>query len=733
MPVIDTLKSLLRLRPYPTDVLPSIRAEFAALEEYYKKANEPLAALLRRNMGNEQSGQDWARTIYGDNYATNVHVYRAVKLRADAVAAARLKAWTLDSKGNLEWVGENHVVQQLLDRVNPNWSRVDMWRAVETYLSLWGSCFRWVAKPTTDPSTWEMWVLRPDKVAVIVDKRPGTANQYIRGYIFDPHGANFPMNPDEVIWDRYFNPLDEFSGLSPIAPARLIIEMQNSMLSTNRDLFRNGLLTSNLAFLMRGPLQPEQLELFYERMAERHAGKGNAHRPIVTDMGQGDVKNLGFSNREMEFLEGLNLSKEYIQNTYGIPEELMPGARHPTFSNRAEARKEFNESTIEQEWTLLESAMQERFVPTFPPTFRSLILRFDRSEIPALQENEDKKSERMLKEVTAGVLTVEEYREATGKDPAPIGVLYVPISVRPVVVGSSNISLPEPAETPSEESMSFSNGTSTVLPALSAAPEVTDLDRTTWDAFIRRFTRAENDFHELMDELFEEQRDESLRLLNRLVGANRDPKGQNTLVKKHVRGLPKPIFNPEDWRQRFRETGLPLITEILGRSARAQVTEFGLGISFDINNASTQTWLDERVKFWSSHVNEETGRLITEEIRVGISEGEGIKKLQGRVNKVFDFNTEFRSELIARTEATASSNQGHLEAYRQADVPRKRWLATLDGRTRDTHRSAHGQTVDREQSFLVGGAEMFMPGQGPAKEVVFCRCTSLPVFEVDSE
>ena len=726
-PLTKWVSGLWRSPEHTAEVKAAMDQDFRQLVTYLEKANEPLAAYLRQRGGSDQAGRDWAKVAYGDYYATTTHVYRAVKLRADAVADARLKVWTQNRKGELEWVGEDHVVQQLLDRVNPFWSRVDMWRAVETYLSLWGSCFRWINRPTSDPATWEIWVLRPDRVALVIDKQPGPLNQYIKGYIYDPSGANFPMLPDEVIWDRYFNPLDEFAGLSPIAPTRLVIDMQASMLSTNRDLFRNGMLTSNLAFLMKGPLSPEQVDTFYERLADRHAGKGNAQKPIVSDLGQGDVKNMGFNNKEMEFLEGLQLTKEFILATYGIPEELIPGSRHSTFSNRVEARKEFNETTIEQEWILLESGMQEKFIPTLPGRFQGLILKFDRDDILALQENMDARSERNLKQLTAGARTLNEYRESVGLDPLAQGdVLFVPNTITPVTLSGTELVEPAPAENPDEEP---NDNQAWMLPPAKRGydpTEITDVDRRTWDAFLKRFDQSAKDFHELMDRLFEEQREDSLANLRRLVGTLVSAKGQGNAVSK---AGPETVFSPEAWRQLFIDAGLPFIASSLEASATAQVVEFDLGISFEISNAVTQSWIDERVKFWTNHVNAETAKLITEEIRAGISEGEGIAKLQGRVNKVFNFNTEFRSELIARTEAVAASNQGNLEAYRQADIPRKRWLATLDDRTRDSHSAAHGQIVDRDQSFLVGGSEMMMPGNGPIHEVANCRCTTTPVFE----
>ena len=51
----------------------------------------------------------------------------------------------------------------------------------------------------------------------------------IEGYINDPHGSRFAMLPDEVIWDRYFNPQDHFKGQSPLEAVRGWVQMQLDM------------------------------------------------------------------------------------------------------------------------------------------------------------------------------------------------------------------------------------------------------------------------------------------------------------------------------------------------------------------------------------------------------------------------------------------------------------------------------------------------------------------------
>ena len=370
-----------------------------------QRANEPHAAMAQAGDGTgltTEQIKEWfsklgqtTDTGPGGYYRTSVPVYRAVKLRSDAVARARLKVYRLNRDGEQEWVGEADPVQGLFDRVNQDWTRSRMWRAVETYLCLWGQSFRWVNRAESpDPSAWEIWPLRPDKVKVVVGK-DGT----IAGYIHDPTGSRFAMLPDEVIWDRYFNPLDHHKGQSPLLAGLRSVQMQLEMLEFNSQLFKSGLLVSNLAFFLDALTDDTDIALFHERIADRYSGVGNAQRPLVVK-GPGSVQNLGISNRDMEFIQGIQLAKEHVADIYGVPEELMAGAQHPTFSNREAAIRDFYANTVTQEWDLLASEMQEQFVPMLPRAYRDVVLRFDTEEIAEMQESLSDRSNREVTQAT---------------------------------------------------------------------------------------------------------------------------------------------------------------------------------------------------------------------------------------------------------------------------------------------------------------------------------------------
>ena len=94
----------------------------------------------------------------------------------------------------------------------------------------------------------------------------------------------------------------------------------------------------------------------------------------------------------------------------------------------------------------------------------------------------------------------------------------------------------------------------------------------------------------------------------------------------------------------------------------------------------------------------------------------------------------YNSQRVARTEGTRVMNAGNLASTNYArsegvDIRRK-WLASLDGRTRATHGAADGQLEDKNGQFRVGAATGPYPGNmSTAGESVNCRCTVIDVVD----
>lgn len=99
-------------------------------------------------------------------------------------------------------------------------------------------------------------------------------------------------------------------------------------------------------------------------------------------------------------------------------------------------------------------------------------------------------------------------------------------------------------------------------------------------------------------------------------------------------------------------------------------------------------------------------------------------------------NTELsraRARLIARTESVTAANAGAYIVAKETGLKvNKIWIATKDNRTRHDHAEVDGQTIPRDEYFIVGQSTMLIPGARtqkdgsavPPEEVCNCRCAT---------
>jgi len=110
-----------------------------------------------------------------------------------------------------------------------------------------------------------------------------------------------------------------------------------------------------------------------------------------------------------------------------------------------------------------------------------------------------------------------------------------------------------------------------------------------------------------------------------------------------------------------------------------------------------------------------------------MGEREGGKLLRQK----FSQYSKSQAERLIRTESTNAANYATLQSatdmFGQESL-QKEWMTSVDGRERAAHRFADGQIVGFKERFLVGGEQLFHPGDpsGSARNVVNCRCSTAP-------
>lgn len=165
---------------------------------------------------------------------------------------------------------------------------------------------------------------------------------------------------------------------------------------------------------------------------------------------------------------------------------------------------------------------------------------------------------------------------------------------------------------------------------------------------------------------------------------------------------------------------------------------FGL-LNPTVIDASVLNSLD-RIK-WTDRMKvhaQEYIKQIRSELTQGLIQGEGYGKITKRIIDRTGINAG-KVTRIVRTEGHRVQNAASLLAYDKTQVAAdrlglktvKKWVATLDNRTRDTHQQMDGQEADAEGMFTFpGGAKTPAPGiQGPPEEIINCRCTTIMQFK----
>lgn len=167
-------------------------------------------------------------------------------------------------------------------------------------------------------------------------------------------------------------------------------------------------------------------------------------------------------------------------------------------------------------------------------------------------------------------------------------------------------------------------------------------------------------------------------------------------------------------------------------------------MNFDIPTTQTiQTAIEQPIEFiklvptLQKH-RDDTLKRIRMHITQGIMSGEGYSKIAKALRDDLGM-AKAQSVRVARTETGRALSQAGLDSAMVAkdnglDM-KKRWYATKDTRTRDTHRHLDGTSVDIEDNFhssgCIGPAPKLFVGVASAKENINCRCKLLYYIDED--
>lgn len=247
-------------------------------------------------------------------------------------------------------------------------------------------------------------------------------------------------------------------------------------------------------------------------------------------------------------------------------------------------------------------------------------------------------------------------------------------------------------------------------------------------------------------------------------------KAKNALLKKRVKEgtlseeayknwLKGQVFQSDQWKRKLDDivkvyrNADEKAREIVGGTSKnifceaANYTAFSIekdlmgAISFNLYDKKTvERLIKDNPKMLPEWKIDEPKDYVWNEKRVqnavaqGIIQGESIDEIGERLTGELATSNGKKMVLFARTAMTGAQNAGRVERLHDAQdmgiEVKKKWLATLDNRTRDAHAYLDGEEAEVDEPFHSILGNIMYPGDPTADpaNVYNCRCTLTYVY-----
>lgn len=184
------------------------------------------------------------------------------------------------------------------------------------------------------------------------------------------------------------------------------------------------------------------------------------------------------------------------------------------------------------------------------------------------------------------------------------------------------------------------------------------------------------------------------------------------------------LFDARYWRRRTADVVRPFVEKAWQRGGAE------ISASFDLDEPDVAKALTDRIEELAGQITATTEQVLRSQILAhGIAQGESVPELRARLQQVFANLSDYRATMIARTESVGGYNQASFLAALDTGAVRKKWVATADQRTRETHRQENGRSAAMNKRFELTKSRWPADPTAPASQSIQCRCALTFEFE----
>lgn len=655
-------------------------------------------------------------------------VFACVTARAEEVGNIQL---FLRNKKTGEKITEHDVIN-LLNSVNDGMNRNDLFEYTQAYKDLDGNAFWFLARSGNDGKgpIKEIYLLRPDKVRIVIDKNNPLK---ISGYLYtQTDGQIIPFAPTEILHHKNFDPRASLPfparGMGIVEAAAYAIDTDNSSRNWNLNFFKNGARPDGILVTDgEASVDADEYQRLTEEWEEEHKGEANAHKISIMSGGLKYVE-LTRNQKDMDFIAQRTFSRDEILALFRTPKSIIGITEDVNRATAETAIYVFAKRTVKPLMQKIVNTLNEFLLPEFDPT-GDLVFDF----ISPVEEDRAA----IISEYDTGLnkwLSTNDIRRREGLEITPNGEkLYqqgsmVEFDTTPVPQQAKSVKNPvakkkiKEIKINKESSIAQKKVEEFIAKMPKSKRELNSgangLETQTKEKYIGEYIKRVNNYGPLkrkLNDYFATQEKEVQKNLRE------EMKGLTAKEFKY-KALSDVLFD----KTNAIKTGISLITpfieQYLKQGGQAG-NDAANGDGFNMDDSKVQEFIPKRAEYFAETINNTTSEDLLNSIQDGIDAGESLDEISARVADIYGKAQDYRTDMIARTEVAAASNFGSIQGYKQAGVEKHQWIV-VDPKDEDC--------LENDGDIEVIG-DAFPNGDTEPPVHPNCQCTTIPIFDDNEE
>jgi len=250
-----------------------------------------------------------------------------------------------------------HPALALLADPNPFHTTQELLEIGQQHQELTGETYLLVVRAGRTPV--ELWPLSPDRVTP--RKHPA---RFLDGWTYTIGDEKIPLDIDDVIQIRTPNPADPYRGLSPVAALLAPMYGLDAAIRWNATFFRNQAAPGGVIEVEKN-LGDDEFDRLAQSWRTQHQGASNAHRVGILEAGMHFVP-TGISQRDMDFIGGIQLSRELVMEAFGISKTMLGMTEDVNRATAETALTMFAQFHVVGRLNRWRAALNDDLLPMFP-------------------------------------------------------------------------------------------------------------------------------------------------------------------------------------------------------------------------------------------------------------------------------------------------------------------------------------------------------------------------------